>query len=225
MIPWECLDRAEVPGMGDELVFYKRDEEYSIRTGGFELMNSRAHGSEEALSALTLKRLAEPDPKILIGGLGMGYTLSAALKCLNKAGEVHVAELIPAVVRWNRKYLGHLADYPLSDSRVRVFESDVAGIIKKSSDIYDAVLLDVDNGPEGLTRKDNDQLYNMTGLAAAKRALKPSGILAVWSSSPNDAFTKKLEKAGFKVEVRQIHARNSRKGGRHTIWFAFRGVV
>ncbi len=225
MIPWECIGRAEVPGMGDELVFYKRNEEYSIRTGGFELMNSRAHGSEDALSALTIKRLAEPDPKILIGGLGMGYTLAAALKCLSYAGEFHVAELIPAVVRWNRAYLGHLADHPLSDSRVRVFEADVVDIINKSTCLYDAVLLDVDNGPEGLTRKDNDRLYSVQGLEAAKRALKPLGILAVWSSSPNEAFTKRLENVGYKVEVRQVHARKSKKGGRHTIWFASKALA
>jgi spermidine synthase len=120
----------------------------------------------------------------------------------------------------NREHLGHLAGHPLSDHRVRVFEADVADIINKSSGFYDAVLLDVDNGPEGLTRKDNDKLYSEQGLVAAKHALKPSGILAVWSSSPNQAFTKRLEKVGFKVDVRQVHARKSKKGGRHTIWFA-----
>ena len=220
MIPWECIDRAEVPGLGDELVLFKRNDEYSIRTGGFELMNSRMHGSEDALSALTLKKISNPSPKLLIGGLGMGYTLSAALKSLNNKGEIHVAELVPAVVHWNREHLGHLAGHPLSSAGVRIFEADVAHIIKKSSELYDAILLDVDNGPEGLTRKDNDQLYSNRGLAAAKKALKPSGILAVWSSGPSNMFTKKLEKEGFKVEVRLIHARQSKKGGRHTIWFA-----
>ncbi len=223
MIPWECLDTTEVPGMGDELVLYKRNDEYSIRTGGFELMNSRMHGSEDALSALTLQRISEPGPKILIGGLGMGYTLAAALKYLEEKGEVHVAELVPGVIRWNRNHLGHLAGHPLSAPNIRVFETDVAHIIKKSSGLYDAILLDVDNGPEGLTRKENDSLYSTEGLAAAKQALKPSGILSVWSSAPNEAFTKKLEKAGFSVEVKQVHARRSKKGGRHTIWFASRG--
>ncbi len=222
MIPWECINRADVPGMGDELVLYKRNEEYSIRTGGFELMNSRMHGSEDALAALTLKRISEPAPKILIGGLGMGYTLSSAVKHLNDAGEIHVAELVSAVVQWNKKYLGHLSDHPLSAPGVRVFETDIARIIKNATGIYDAILLDVDNGPEGLTRKDNDWLYSKKGLAAANKALKKSGILSVWSSTPNNNFTKKLEKSGFIVDVRQVYARHSKKGGRHTIWFATR---
>ncbi len=220
MIPWECLDKADVPGLGDELVLYKRSEEYSIRTGGFELMNSRMHGSEDALSALTIKRISKPAPRILIGGLGMGYTLAAALKCMKDSGEIHVAELVPAVIRWNREHFGHLAGHPLSTPGVRIFETDVAHMIKKSSELYDAILLDVDNGPEGLTRKDNDWLYSKSGLAAAKKALMPSGILAVWSSAPNKPFTDRLEKSQFRVEVEQVHARKSKKGGRHTIWFA-----
>ncbi len=220
MIPWECLDRADVPGMGDELILYKRNDEYSIRTGGFELMNSRMHGSEDALSALTIKKLASPAPRLLIGGLGMGYTLAAALKHINNSGEVHVAELVPEVISWNREHFGHLAGHPVSTPGVRIFEADVAQIIKKSSGQYDAILLDVDNGPEGLTRKDNDWLYSLPGLKSAKQALKPSGILSVWSSSPNHSFTERLKKPGFHVSVEQVHARRSKKGGRHTIWFA-----
>ena len=220
MIPWECLDRANVPGMGDELIFYKRADEYSIRTGGFELMNSRAHGSEDALSELSISKISSVNPTILIGGLGMGYTLAAALKCLGENGVVHVAELVPAVVRWNREHLGVLSGHPLTDKRAQVFETDVAEILKKSRGTYDAILLDVDNGPEGLTRKDNDWLYSPAGLAAAGRALKPSGILAVWSSSPNEQFTRRVKKAGYIVEEVKVRARNSKKGGRHNIWFA-----
>ncbi len=220
MIPWECIDRTDVPDMGGELVFYKRAGEYSIRANGFELMNSRTHASEDALATLAIERVLEDNPKILIGGLGMGYTLSAALRCMEKTGYIHVAELVPAVVLWNQKHLGHLSGYPLSDPRTRIFKTDIAHIIRRKCGVYDAILLDVDNGPEGLTRKDNDWLYTTQGLIAAGQAIKPGGILAIWSSSPNEVFTKRLKNSGFKVKTKHVRARNSRKGGHHTIWLA-----
>jgi spermidine synthase len=224
VIPWEFLDSAQVPGGDGELGLYRRGGEFSIRVAGRELMNSRVYGSEEALAELACARIADrPRPRVLIGGLGMGYTLAAALRRLGPEGRVVVAELVPAVVAWNRGPLADLAGRPLQDHRVTVREVDVAQVLGAESQAYDAILLDVDNGPEGLVRKDNDWLYARPGLTAAFAALRPAGVLAVWSSGPNQVFARRLRRAGFTVDEVRVRARDSRGGRRHTIWLAQRG--
>jgi len=221
MIPWEFLESARVPGKGGEICLYRRGAEFSIRVGNRELMNSRVHGSEEALADLAYARISgRPRPRILIGGLGMGFTLAAALRRLGTEGRVVVAELVPAVVAWNRGPLAALAGHPLQDARVAVREVDVAQILRETRQAYDAILLDVDNGPEGLAREDNDWLYARPGLEAAHAALRPAGVLAVWSAAPNRVFAQRLRRVGFAVDEVQVSARSSRKGRRHTIWLA-----
>ena len=223
MIPWQLIDTARAPGNGGELRLYRRDREYSIQVDGNELMNSRAHGSEEALAELACARVADrPSPRVLIGGMGMGYTTAAALRRLGAAGRVVVAELVPAVVEWNRGSLADLAGYPLHDDRVTVREVDVAHVLKTEQLAYDAILLDVDNGPEALTRKGNQWLYGRAGLEAAHAALRPAGVLAVWSAGPDQAFTRRLGQAGFQVQEVRVPARGAAGGSRHTIWLAGR---
>jgi len=223
MTPWTLLDCAPVPGNGGELRLYRRDAEFSIRiTGRGELMNSRVHGSEEALAEHTCARLGEARaPRLLIGGLGMGFTLAAALRHLGDQGQVVVAELVPAVVAWNRGPLGERAGQPLQDPRVTVREGDVARVLQTERQAYDAILLDVDNGPEGLTRRENDWLYGIDGLTAAWTALRPEGVLAVWSAGPDRDFLQRLQKTGFAVDELRVRAHGTR-GARHVIWFARR---
>lgn len=225
MTPWILLDSAAVPGNDGELRLYRRNDEFSIKVvGGSELMNSRVHGSEQALAEQTCARLADSvKPRLLIGGLGMGFTLAAALRHVGDQARVVVAELVPAVVEWNRGLLGECAGHPLQDPRVTVREGDVARVLKAGQQAYDAILLDVDNGPEGLTRRQNDWLYGMDGLNAAYAALRPRGVLAVWSAGPDPAFLQRLRKVGFKVDEVRVRAHGS-KGARHIIWFARRGV-
>ena len=225
MTPWILLDSAQVPGNGDELCLYQRGDEFSIKVSGHgELMNSRVHGSEDALAEHTCARLVDcVKPRLLIGGLGMGFTLAAALRHVGNQAQVVVAELVPAVVAWNKGPLGEHAGHPLRDPRVTVHEGDVARILMAGQLAYDAILLDVDNGPEGLTRKENDWLYSMNGLNAAYAALRPRGLLAVWSASPDKGFVQRLRKAGFEVDEVRVRARGSR-GARYIIWFARRGV-
>jgi spermidine synthase len=221
MIPWELLDCAQVPGSSGELRLYRRGKEFSIRVSGCELMNSRAHGSEDALAELACAKIVDRYcPRVLIGGLGMGYTTAAALRRLGTGGQVVVAELVPAVVDWNRGPLADLAGRPLQDARVTVREVDVAGILRTERRAYDAILLDVDNGPDGLSREGNDWLYSQAGLDAAYAALTPKGVLAVWSAGPHGAFAKRLGRAGFEVNEVRVRARGPRGGGRHTIWLA-----
>jgi spermidine synthase len=223
MIPWTLLDRSEVPGKGEELKLYQRGSEFSIRSGYRELMNSRMHGSEEALAELACARIAgRRTPRILIGGLGMGYTLAAALRSIRGAAEIVVAELVPAVVRWNRGPLSEVAGHPLKDRRVTVEEGDVGRLIRARESEWDAILLDVDNGPEGMTRQENDWLYGVAGLRAAFVALRPGGVLSIWSATPEAAFTKRLRKGGFEVEEVRVRARGSRGGARHMVWLATR---
>lgn len=224
MTPWVLLDSAQVPGNGGELRLYKRGDEFSIKiVGRGELMNSRMHGSEDALAEQTCARLmAGLRPRLLIGGLGMGFTLAAALRHLGDQAQVEVAELVPAVVAWNKGPLGECAGQPLQDPRVSVHEGDVARILDNEQDTYDAILLDVDNGPEGLTRKGNDWLYSMNGLNAAYMALRPQGVLAVWSAGPAEDFIQRLRKVGFEVDEVRVRA-HGKKGARHVIWFARRG--
>lgn len=221
MIPWEEIDRVKVPEYEGELVLLKRGAEFSIRTAGTELMNSRCHGSEDALAQLTCSRIKrQSGVKILIGGLGMGYTLAAALEHSAPDMSITLSELVPAVIRWNKEQLGNLAGMPLNDPRVSVQEEDVMDRIKKGKAQWDAILLDVDNGPEGLTRKTNDRLYGSAGLEASFRALCSGGILAIWSSGTDEAFTSRLKRCGFYTETIMVRARKPGKGSRHTIWLA-----
>ncbi|NPE28301.1 hypothetical protein HNV12_10095 [Methanococcoides sp. SA1] len=223
MIPWELLDSAPVPGGSETLYLYRRDTEFSIRVDGRELMNSRVHGSEDALAERVCAQLADhASPRVLVGGLGMGFTAAAALRNLGAQAQVVVAELIPAVVAWNRGPLAHLAGNPLNDSRVTINEGDVALILKAERQTFQAVMLDVDNGPDGLTRSDNDWLYGRAGLRATYTALKPAGTLAVWSASPDPAFSKLLRQTGFSVEEITVRARGRKGGSRHIIWLAQR---
>jgi spermidine synthase len=224
MIPWTFLDSAQAPGNGGELKLYQRGAEFSIRVEKCELMNSRHYGSEDALAELSCKRITDrPHPRVLIGGLGMGYTLRAALNSLKADGKVVVAELVPAVVVWNRGPLAELAKNPLKDPRVIVRENDVGEVMREKQHAYDAIMLDVDNGPEGLTRKGNDWLYGLSGLKVAYDALRPRGVLAVWSAGTNDGFVRRLRKIGFKVDEVPVRSRGARGGARYTVWLAQRG--
>jgi spermidine synthase len=223
MIPWQLLDSVPVPGEVGELCLYRRGGEFSIRVEGAELMNSRVHGSEEAMAELACAGIASlPCPRVLIGGLGMGFTLAAALKRLNSGSRVVVAELVPAVVAWNRGHLGALSGHPLDDARVEVRESDIAQVLQSEDRDFDAILLDVDNGPRGLTRKGNDWLYTRAGVGAVSAALRPAGIFSLWSAGPDRAFTRLLRQAGFTVQEVLVRARGPRGGGCHTIWIARR---
>jgi len=220
MIPWEKLGEAPVPGSDLALTLHRRDREFSLRVGGVELMNSRMHGSEEALAELALAgRAFSGRPHILIGGLGLGFTVRAALEHLPGSASVTVAELVPAVHSWNRLHLGHLAGHPLDDPRVTVREGDVADLIKRPPTRFDVVLLDVDNGPEGTTSDGNEWLYSSAGAAAVASALNPEGVLAVWSSFPSPAYVRRLQAAGFRVREHMVRARGKR-AGRHFIWLA-----
>ena len=221
MIPWVEIDRAKVPGQEDDIVLLKRGTEFSIRTADAELMNSRCHGSEEAMAEFTCRRIKQKSGvRMLIGGLGMGYTLAAALEQSPPDTHITVAELIPTVVTWNRKYIGHLAGMPLDDSRVFVRTEDVATVIGHQRSAWDAILLDVDNGPDGLTQSANNRLYGRLGLKTSFSALCPGGVLAIWSSAPDPAFTRRLDQCGFQTETVMVRARNPGKGARHTIWLA-----
>jgi spermidine synthase len=223
VLPWKLLDTADVPGGGVQLRLMQRGDEFTIKLGQNELMSSRLFGSEEALATLTCFRIkALPAPKMLIGGLGMGFTLRAALKVLGPQAKVTVVELVPAIIAWARGPMAEMSGECLTDPRVELREADVAQAIAAGRGHYDAILLDVDNGPEGLTRKSNDALYDLKGLQAAYAALAPGGILAVWSSFPNDKFTRRLGKAGFTAEEVKIRATGSRGGARHVIWIATR---
>jgi spermidine synthase len=217
MVPRVLLDTAQVPD-GGELRLLQRGAEFSIMLGANELMNSRLSGSEEALAELACDKIGDrPRPRMLIGGLGMGFTLRAALARLPTDAEAVVAELVPAVIAWAHGPMAALHGDSLTDPRTRIIEADVAVPIAQGD--WDAILLDVDNGPDGLTRAGNDRLYGARGLAFARAALRPGGILAVWSSAPSKPFSRRLSEAGFIVE--EVVARANRRGGaRHIIWFA-----
>jgi spermidine synthase len=222
MIPWEHIDEAAVPG-GGKLRLCRRGEEFRIQVDGFELMGSRAHGSEEAMADLAMARLAgRPAPRVMVGGLGMGYTLAATLRHLPPGGRVAVAELVPAVVDWNRGPLGHLAGHPLADPRVAVEVGDVGRLIRAAPAAWDAILLDVDNGPNAFARKGNEGLYGTDGLAAIGRALAPGGILAVWSSGSDEPFTARLRRLRFAAVEHRVRSRGGKVGRWHTIWVCAR---
>ena len=223
MRPWKLLHTTTVPGDGSELRLYRRGDEFSIKAGNSQLMNSRVHGSEDALAELACQKLANrPRARVLIGGLGMGFTLAAALQQLGPDAEIVVAELVPEIVTWNRELLSELAGHPLEDPRVTVYEGDVGQLIRSEHNAYDAILLDVDNGPEGLTRKENNSLYSPAGLRAALVALRPKGIFGVWSITPDQPFSKKLKQAGFNVEEIRARARGRHGGARHMIWLGLK---
>jgi spermidine synthase len=212
-----------MPGGGGELRLYERGGEFSLRLDGRELMASRAHGSEDALGELAAARLrARNEPSVLIGGLGLGYTLAAVLRGLGPRAGVLVAELVPAVVEWNRGPLAHLAGHPLRDARVRVATADVAALIRDARGAFDAVLLDVDNGPGAATRPGGARLYDAEGLAAARDALRPGGVLGIWAASEERRFTKRLRAAGFGVELARAGAWGGRRGAAHVVWLAER---
>jgi predicted membrane-bound spermidine synthase len=211
MIPRRLIDTTAVPMTGEELRLYQRGAEYSIWIGQMQLMSSAVHGSEERLAEFACRALA-----------GMGFTLAAALRELGAGARVTVAELIPAVVAWNRGPLADLAGNPLADPRVMVRECDVALVLRESERSFDAILMDVDNGPEGATREENDWLYGISGLGAAYSALRARGVLAVWSAHPDRGFTKRLRQIGFRVEELPARASGGRKGARHLIWLARR---
>jgi spermidine synthase len=220
--PWIPLDTATVPG-GGELRLKRRGAEFSIMLGTIELMNSRLSGSEEALATLAAARLAgRRAPAVLIGGLGMGFTLRAALASLSAEARIVVVELVPAVVAWARGPMAEIFAGSLDDPRVAVREEDVGAVIGARRAAFDAILLDVDNGPEGLSRAANDALYGLPGLSAARAALRPGGVLGVWSQGPHPDFTRRLRRAGFAVEEIRVRANRGRSGARHVVWMATR---
>jgi spermidine synthase len=201
----------------------RRGAEFSIMLGSNQLMNSRLSGSEEALATIACGRLeALERPHLLIGGLGMGFTLRAALAVLGTKARVVVAELMPAVLKWARGPMAEMFGSSLTDPRVSIREVDVADLIRSSRSTFDAILLDVDNGPEALAREANNVLYGVRGLRAAHTALRPGGVLSVWSSGPDLKFAKRLRDAGFEVDELKVRATGTRGGARHVIWIATR---
>jgi spermidine synthase len=219
---WTLLGEALIPGSGQSLCLYQGKDDFFIKisSGGGELMSTRKHGSEDALGALPCQRLKNAESaRVLIGGLGMGFTLAAVLKEVGPGAEVTVAELIPEVVEWNRGPLGEHSAYPVNDPRTRIHIGDVVKLLRRARARYDVIALDVDNGPEGLTTSNNDWLYSENGIVAAQEALRPGGILAYWSAGPDQAFHDRLRRCGFLVEEVRVFA-HGRKGARHTIWLA-----
>ncbi|SEI08443.1 Spermine/spermidine synthase [Rhizobium tibeticum] len=221
MLPWIQLDSAPIPGESGELRLKQRGSNFSIMLGSNELMNSRLSGSEEALATLSREKIKGcARPNVLIGGLGMGFTLRAALSVLPQDASIIVAELVPAVVRWARGPMSEVFQGCLDDPRVAIHQGDVGELVRRSKTQFDAILLDVDNGPDGLTRRSNDRLYDFAGLRAARDALRPGGVLAVWSSGPDAGFTRRLGECGFAVEAVNTRANGKRGGARHVIWLA-----
>jgi spermidine synthase len=222
MKPWETLGRARLAD-GTELTLVRHPSEFAILANGRSLMSSRMHGSEEALARLGCCRAQTMRcPSVLVGGLGMGYTLRAALDTLPLTARVLVAELVPAVVEWNRGPLGMLARHPLDDPRVQVEVGDVTAIIRSSRARFDFVLLDVDNGSVAMTAASNAALYTNQGIAAARASIRPGGILAVWSATDDRRFERRLRAGGFDVERTHVPGRLTR-GPRHTILIARNG--
>lgn len=213
---WDELASAPLPD-GNLMMLYRRDHEYEIVTGGLLLMSNQAYGSEEALATIGCAGLVG-ERTVLVGGLGLGYTLRATLDMLDEEATVVLAELLPALVDWNRGVLGHLADHPLTDHRVEVALGDVAETIRRSPERFDAMLLDVDNGPKAFTQSTNAGLYGDVGLAEMFKALKPGGVLAVWSAWADKKFEHRLRYTGFLVETHQVAARAKKGGPQHTIF-------
>ncbi len=222
MIPWTLLGTANIPNNGGELRLTQREKDFSIHLKGVrgELMNSRVHSSELALAdwgCAHIRGIA--NARVLVGGLGMGFTLAAVLKATPSSTQVIVAELVPEIVEWNKGPLGECAGRPLNDSRVKVHVGDVAELFKTKTATYHVVLLDIDNGPEGFTHADNNNLYSVDSLRAIQQTLHPGGVLAIWSAWHDPAFILQLKKARFVVDVQTVRAHKG-KGSRHTIYLA-----
>ncbi|MGE3165147.1 MAG: hypothetical protein AB7O52_09605 [Planctomycetota bacterium] len=245
MIPWQVIDRATVPrsrgkpgqgeelAAGTELVLSRRSDEFSIRVGTWELMNSRSFDSEKEIAEFAWQRLSRGAlaagagvpgaavPCVLVGGLGMGFTLRAALDHMPTASRVVVAELVPEVVRWNRDHLGHLAGHPLNDPRVEIHLGDVADRLRAHPGGHDAVVLDVDNGPHTKSSASEGWLYSPEGLKVIRRALRPNGVLSIWSAGQSPGFTERVAAQGFRVQELGSRGRGG-KGFHHRIWIAVR---
>ena len=222
MIPRELIGTAQVPG-GEELRLYRHGADFMIVLDRNELMSTRLRGSEEALATLSCARIAKTRAShILIGGYGMGFTLRAALAVLPADATVTVAEIVPEVIEWARGPMADIAAGCLDDPRVRLIVGDVGRVIQTAPATFDAILLDVDNGPDGLVRADNNRLYARRGLLAAGEALRPGGVLAIWSAAKDDAFVRRLREADFAVDEVAVRARANGKGAKHVIWFAGR---
>ncbi|MCB2067545.1 MAG: spermidine synthase [Erythrobacter sp.] len=225
MLPRETIATAQIPG-GDTLTLVSHGRDFIIMLGRDELMGTRMQFSEEQLAVLTLERLAAPAPRVLIGGYGMGFTFRAALAAIPEQGRVVVAEVVPEILDWARGPLAALTGQCLDDPRGEVVLADVAALVDDAVDgttpRYDAILLDVDNGPDGIVREGNERLYTRTGIARMRDALNPGGVLAVWSAAPDHKFTRRLMDAGLEVDVRTVRARPNNMGPQHTIWFAGR---
>lgn len=222
MIPLELIDTADLPD-GGTLRLMRRGQDFSILFGRNELMSSRLRGSEEALATLAYDRLrGRARPHMLVGGLGMGFTLRAALAALSADARVTVGELVPKIVEWARGPLAFLFGDSLDDPRVAIEVRDVYELIAGSREAYDAILLDVDNGPDGLIHVANDRLYSKQGLRAAHAALRPGGVLAIWSAYPDKVFADRVARAGFLVDEVKVRATGGRKGAHHVIWLAAR---
>ena len=220
MQPRTLIATAIIPG-GNDLRLFQRGSDFMIVLDRNELMNSRMSGSEEALAVMTIDRLRNTaSPHMLIGGYGMGFTLRAALAVLPPEARVTVSELVPEIIDWARGPMAELADGCLDDSRVTLVLDDVTAVLAAEAGRFDAILLDVDNGPDGLSRVANDRIYTMAGLAKAKAALKPGGIVAIWSAAPDAVFARRLKDSGFAVEEVAVRARSNGKGPKHVIWFA-----
>jgi spermidine synthase len=218
--PFELLEQTVSPD-GTAIKLMLRGDEYLILADGAILMSSRMHGSEEALASCACENMQTLEcPRVLIGGLGMGFTLRATLDLLPQAATILVVELLPMVVEWNRGPLGPLAGHPLKDKRVEVIAGDVLATIRSSSDKFDAVLLDVDNGPAAFTASNNAGLYDKRGIAEACAALKPQGILAVWAAQADRKFEQRLRDGGFQVQVHHPRGRLKKGGPRHTIFLS-----
>lgn len=225
MKPWILVGQTAAPD-GTPLTLQSRDGEFLLLADGKPLMSSRMHASEDALATLACRRLkALPAPHVLIGGLGMGFTLRAALDLLPPAATVVVAELVPAVVSWNQGPLGPLAGDPLSDARVRVEETDVAIAVRSNRGVFDAVLLDVDNGSDALTTSTNGWLYSDRGVDAIRSSLTASGVLAMWLASEDRRFARRLRQHGFTVDIEHVRGRLKRSGPHHAILVAYQSVV
>jgi spermidine synthase len=222
MIPYRLIDSATEHGT--TLKLYQRGRDFSIRVDrAGELMNTLQHHSEEALAKLACEHVTGiKNPRLLIGGLGLGYTLAEALTHTGPDATIVVSELMPSVVRWNREHFGVVAGFPLLDERVDVIEQDVGKVMKENRNGFDAIMLDVDNGPDGFTRDDNDSLYGLYGLNSAYDALKPGGVLTVWSAFKDEAFTQRMLKVGFKVKEQSVRARSAKRGTKHNIWIGIR---
>ena len=224
MSPWIHLGSARIPG-GGELRLLQRGQEFSIMSGSVELMNSRLSRSEVALADLACAKIVgRQAPRVLIGGLGMGFTLRAALADLPEDASVVVAELVPAVLAWARGPLAEMFDGCLDDRRVRIVEGDVADVLRAADPPFDAILMDVDNGPHGLNRDANDSLYSVAGLAVVRRAVRRDGVLAVWSARPDRVFAERMRRSGFAVEEVKVRASPSGRSTRHIIWIARRAT-